>query len=91
VLPVDVTATSIVHLSRESDHLTDHVYHLIDRRNRLPMDAAIDALHGCDKGMRMVERYEWARKVQQLCAEKIEYECVEEFLINWLVGDEDGR
>ena len=44
VLPVDVTASSIVHLSRESDNSTDHVYHLIDRRNRMSMDAVIESI-----------------------------------------------
>jgi hypothetical protein len=54
------------------------------------MDAGIDALHQCGKEMRMVDRYEWARKVQQLCADKSEYECVKEFLINGQVDERDS-
>ena len=86
VLPVDVTARSIVHLSR----LPDHVYYLIDRRNRMPMDEVIEGLHQSDKEMRMVESDEWEMQVQRLCDEKSEFECVKKFLLNGHVGARDS-
>ena len=86
VLPVDITASSVVHFSR----LSDHIYHLIDRRNRMPMDEVIEALHQCDKEMRMVEKDEWEVQVQRLCDEKSEYECMKEFLFNGQFGEQDS-
>ena len=86
VLPVDVTATSLVHLSRLSDHSTDPIYHLINPENRMQMVDVMLGLHQSDMEMRVVERDEWEMRVQQLCDEKSEYESVKDFLTNGKFG-----
>ena len=42
VLPVDLTARSLVHFSQRSDDPPDHIYHLIDPKYQMQMDELVE-------------------------------------------------
>ena len=93
VLPVDLTARSVVHLSRLANHPAEHVYHLIHPKNRMQMDEVIEGLHRCDMTMRKVDKDQWEVQVNKLCDQKSEYECVKKFFFveQFGAGESEGH